>query len=175
MLGFEAFDAQMSFIALMLTAPLPAAILGGVLGDAWGGYKGEGMPNALTLCISLIIWKVRIKIKHHLWYLFHRIFPPALHHLRLDAFPYLYVGLFLLWSCYFADNFRNYCGQRSQVCPELSFCSLLRVQQYLGTRFGTNCLWLHHGAIQKQERGNDQRIYTAICRWNTSCGIVCLG
>ena len=50
-LGFEAFDAQMSFIALMLTAPLPAAILGGVLGDAWGGYKGEGMPNALTLCI----------------------------------------------------------------------------------------------------------------------------
>ena len=50
-LGFEAFDAQMSFIGLMLTAPLPAAILGGVLADAYGGYKGEGMPNALTINI----------------------------------------------------------------------------------------------------------------------------
>ena len=50
-LGFEAFDAQMYFIGLMLSAPLPAAIMGGLLADAWGGYKGEGMPNALTLNI----------------------------------------------------------------------------------------------------------------------------
>ena len=50
-LNFEAIDAQMTFIALMLTAPLPGAILGGLLADAWGGYKGKGMPNALTLCI----------------------------------------------------------------------------------------------------------------------------
>ena len=50
-LGFEAFDAQMSFIGLMLSAPLPAAILGAVLADKYGGYKGEGMPNALTINI----------------------------------------------------------------------------------------------------------------------------
>ena len=40
----------MTFIALMMTAPLPGAVLGGLLADAWGGYKGKGMPNALTLC-----------------------------------------------------------------------------------------------------------------------------
>ena len=54
-LGFEALDAQMTFIGLMLTAPLPGAIVGGILGDAWGGYKGEGMPNALTINIIFSI------------------------------------------------------------------------------------------------------------------------
>ena len=52
-LGFEPLDAQMSFIGLLITAPFPAAIFGGMLADAYGGYKGEGMPNALTLNIIL--------------------------------------------------------------------------------------------------------------------------
>ena len=41
----------MHFIVLMLTSPLLGAIFGSLIADAWGGYEGKGMPNALTLCV----------------------------------------------------------------------------------------------------------------------------
>ena len=36
---------------LILTSPLLGAFFGGFVADAWGGYEGKGMPNALTLCV----------------------------------------------------------------------------------------------------------------------------
>ena len=65
-LNFEAIDAQMTFIALLLTAPLPGAILGGLMADAWGGYKGKGMPNALTLCIIFAILATIFSLMLHI-------------------------------------------------------------------------------------------------------------
>ena len=50
-IGFSAVDSQIHFIMLMLTSPLLGAILSSFIADAWGGYEGKGMPNALTLCV----------------------------------------------------------------------------------------------------------------------------
>ena len=40
----------MHYIVIMLTSPLLGALLGGSIADAFGGYEGKGILNALTLC-----------------------------------------------------------------------------------------------------------------------------
>ena len=48
-IGMEPFDAQVSFIFIMITALIPGIVVGSSLVDYFGGYKENGMKNALAL------------------------------------------------------------------------------------------------------------------------------
>ena len=49
-LGVEAVEAQYTFVGVMFSAMFPGVFMGATLADHYGGYKGKGMSNALTLC-----------------------------------------------------------------------------------------------------------------------------
>ena len=43
-------EAQTVFILIVFTATIPGVIVGSITADRYGGYKGKGMMNALSLC-----------------------------------------------------------------------------------------------------------------------------
>ena len=50
-LGVEAVEAQYTFVIVLFSAMVPGVVLGAKLADYYGGYKGQGMQNALSLCV----------------------------------------------------------------------------------------------------------------------------
>ena len=49
-LGVEAIEAQYTFVGITFSGTIPGIFVGAALADHYGGYKGKGMGNALTLC-----------------------------------------------------------------------------------------------------------------------------
>ena len=52
-LGVDPVKAQSTFVVALFSAMLPGVMLGATLSDYYGGYKGKGMANSLTLCVIL--------------------------------------------------------------------------------------------------------------------------
>ena len=51
-LGVDPILAQSTFVVTLVSAMVPGIILGATLSDYFGGYKGKGMANSLSLCIA---------------------------------------------------------------------------------------------------------------------------
>lgn len=49
-LFMDPVESQISFVVVMFSALIPGVVLGSTLGDYYGGYKGSGLRNALTIC-----------------------------------------------------------------------------------------------------------------------------
>ena len=50
-MGVEAVEAQYTFVGVLFSAMFPGVMMGAKLADYYGGYKGKGMSNALSLCV----------------------------------------------------------------------------------------------------------------------------
>lgn len=49
-INVDAIEAQSLYLLTIFSAVIPGVIFGSITADYYGGYKGRGMINALTLC-----------------------------------------------------------------------------------------------------------------------------